>query len=243
MQKLAEKLSLIFRAWRYRTRLDRAEIAFLRETLKSGEIAVDIGAHKAGYSYWMLHEVGRTGQVFAFEPQPELAQYLNRIKVVFGFQNYIINHCGLSSNIGEMMLAVPSAGVSPGASLEPGLLTDAAQTYSVSVDTLDHYFAAFPNLKISFIKCDVEGHELEVFRGGESLLRRDHPVLMFECEERHHRRYTSEDVFDFLIMLGYQGFFFHRGKLEPLWRLGELGTPPFGSPDYVNNFVFRPATA
>ena len=35
--------------------------------------------------------------------------------------------------------------------------------------------------KISFIKCDVEGHEFQVFQGGESVLSEDHPTLLFEC--------------------------------------------------------------
>jgi FkbM family methyltransferase len=241
MQNLAEKLSLLFRAWRYRYKLDRAEIRYLLQQLKPGDVAVDIGAHKGGYSYWMLQAVGQSGRVFAFEPQPALAQYLAKIKTLFGFDNYNLNHCGLSSALGELCLSVPGNGVSPGASFEPGLLQGAQQQHLVKVDTLDHYFSAMPDVSVSFIKCDVEGHELEVFRGAEHILRSHRPVLMFECEERHHLRYSSQDVFDFLIDLGYRGSFFYRGKLEPLERLPELGISKLGSPDYVNNFIFYPA--
>jgi FkbM family methyltransferase len=238
---LADKIPLMFRAWRYRYRLDRAEISYLLGQLKPGDTVVDIGAHKGGYSYWMLRAVGKSGQVFAFEPQPALAQYLFKIKALFRFDNFIPNHCGLSSMTGELSLSVPSNGVSPGASFESGLLPGAQQVHQVKVDTLDHYFASFPDTRIAFIKCDVEGHELEVFRGGEQLLRTQRPVLMFECEERHHLRYRSQDVFDFLMGLGYSGSFFYRGKLEPLEKLPELGQAGPGSPGYINNFIFYPA--
>ncbi len=241
MPYLADKLSLTFRAWRYRYKLDHAEIEYLLRQLKPGDTAVDIGAHKGAYSYWMLRAVGKSGRVFAFEPQAALAQYLFTIKQQFRFDNFIPNHCGLSSQGGELTLSVPGNGVSPGASFESGLLPG-AQVYQVKVDTLDHYFASFPETRIAFIKCDVEGHELEVFQGGEHILRTHRPVLMFECEERHHLRYRSQDVFDFLMSLGYSGSFFCRGKLEPLEKLAALDQASPGSPDYVNNFIFYPST-
>ena len=241
MSYLADKLSLMFRAWRYRYRLDRAEISYLLQHLKSGDTAVDIGAHKGGYSYWMLRAVGKAGRVYAFEPQPALARYLYKIKALFQFDNFFPNHCGLSSAVGELTLSVPGSDASPGASFEPGLLRGTQQSHLVKVDTLDHFFNALPEVKIAFIKCDVEGHELEVFRGGEHILRTHRPLLMFECEERHHLRYRSQDVFDFLIGLGYSGSFFYRGKLEPLEKLPQLGQAGLGSPDYVNNFIFYPA--
>lgn len=232
---------MLFRAWRYRYKLDHAEISYLLKALKHGDVAVDIGAHKGGYSYWMLHAVGKHGRVFAFEPQPALAQYLLHIKTLFRFDNYTLNHCGLSSSPGEMHLAVPGSGVSPGASFEPGLLKGEQQSYLVRVDTLDHYFSSMSMVKIAFIKCDVEGHELEVFRGGEHILRTQQPILMFECEDRHHLRYSSQDVFDFLLGMGYRGYFFYRGVLHPLDQLTELGHATIDSPDYVNNFIFSPA--
>lgn len=60
---------------------------------------------------------------------------------------------------------------------------------------------------------------------------------MFKCEERRHLRYSSQDMFDSLIGLGYRGSFFFRVKLQPLERLPELGLAILGSSD-VNNFSF-----
>ena len=91
------------------------------------------------------------------------------------------------------------------------------------------------------IKCDVEGHELEVFRGGERLLRAQRPILVFECEARHHRHDTPAAVFAFLAGLGYEGRFFAREGLLPIEVFDPARHGAQSSPEYANNFVFQAA--
>lgn len=67
------RIRWLFRAWRYRYRLERREITLLLQQLRPGDWAVDVGAHKGAYTYWMQRAAGATGQVFALEPQPLLA--------------------------------------------------------------------------------------------------------------------------------------------------------------------------
>ena len=70
------RLRLLYRAYRYRWKNDPAEIAFVRAHVRPGSIALDVGAHKGGYTYWLAHGVGPNGHVYAFEPQPRLAAAL-----------------------------------------------------------------------------------------------------------------------------------------------------------------------
>lgn len=49
---------------------------------------------------------------------------------------------------------------------------------SAQVVTLDEVFGE--RQPVSFIKTDTDGHDMEVLRGGEEVLRRDRPVLFFE---------------------------------------------------------------
>jgi hypothetical protein len=51
---------------------------------------------------------------------------------------------------------------------------------------------------VVFIKCDVEGHEHNVFRGGRRLLERDRPCLLFEC---HRDEAEKQALFSFLTSL------------------------------------------
>ena len=60
---LVEKVQLLYRAWRYRFKLDPQEISFLLGNVSAGQTCVDIGAHKGAYTYWMQRAVGPTGRI------------------------------------------------------------------------------------------------------------------------------------------------------------------------------------
>ncbi len=47
------------------------------------------------------------------------------------------------------------------------------------LETLDHVIPA--DVQVDFVKVDVEGGELGVFRGGCATLKRCRPVVVFEC--------------------------------------------------------------
>jgi FkbM family methyltransferase len=230
---------LIYRAHRYRWKLDPAEIEFLRTHAKPGSTAIDIGAHKGGYSYWMARTVGPQGRVIAFEPQPELAA---RLRCSFQHRsNVTIENMGLSSQGGQLTLNVPGAGPSPGASFETTEVTAGSnRKINVEVSTLDARLAQ-PHPRVSFIKCDVEGHELSVFRGAENTLRNERPTLLFECEQRHHGNRKIAEVFNYLSGLDYEGFFFVRNALRPLAEFDPAQHQNLEAPDsYCNNFTFLP---
>jgi FkbM family methyltransferase len=246
-----QRLRYLWRAHHYRRRVNRQEIEFLAGNVRPGDAVIDVGAHKGGFLYWLRHHVGASGKVLAFEPQPLLAQYLKEIVALQGWDNVVVEACGLSASSGSMDLFVPAAAgePSPGATLSP--VDPAAPHYSVRVPvaTLDDYLAGHSSPRIAFIKCDCEGHEIEVFRGAESVLRRDHPALLFECEQRHLPKSSPAAVFDYLRGLGYAGWFFGPSGLVPVeeFRAG-IHQPVrpgryWNAKDYYNNFVFLPETS
>lgn len=245
---MLESIQLFARAWKYRRRNEVSEIAYLLQHLSKGDVAVDVGAHKGAYLYWMRKIVGPEGRVFAFEPQPQLAQLLKRIVARKGWSNVFIENAGISSEPGTMTLHVPdsSSGTSPSASLCPKLYeSSSGSKLSVEVVTLDEYFAQKKIDRIDFLKCDVEGHELEVFRGAANILKLFHPRLLFECESRHHENGSVTSVFEFLETLGYQGRFFLDRELVPLTQLdpsihqSTAGERFWEQPGYCCNFVFE----
>ncbi len=240
---LLERLHHLHRAWRYRLRSERDELAFMRRCDLAGRTAVDIGAHRGIYSYWMHRAVGPSGRVVAFEPQPELQAHLGRLKQSFHLERLAIEPCGLSAAPGRTRL-VREAGHSGGARLDPtGAIAhraaagtaDAMETLEVPITTLDAYVAANSGPPVAFIKCDVEGHETAVFEGGRQLLERDRPALLVEI---HDRRVREGSLFRLLGELGYDAFFFHRGRLAPMSEFDALR--PRINRAYLN-YVFRTA--
>ena len=57
------KLRYLYRAWRYRLKLDPAEIKAILVNLAPGDVAIDIGAHKGAYTYWLQKRVSDSGRV------------------------------------------------------------------------------------------------------------------------------------------------------------------------------------
>jgi FkbM family methyltransferase len=243
---VSTKLRYLYRAYRYRFRVDRAELRFVRESLRAGQVAVDVGCHKGAYTYWMRRQVGPGGAVFAFEPQPRQVAYLRQVFATLPFDNVVLVPMALSDHVGQATLHVPSgAGRTHAASLERGAEGRGLEAgeLPVAVTTLDAFFADQPRGP-DFIKIDVEGHELAVLRGGRETIEQHRPMLLLECEARHRRDGDVRPVFELLEALGYQGTFFHNGGRR---RLAEFDLAvhqhfardseklPHG---YVNNFAF-----
>jgi FkbM family methyltransferase len=210
--------------------------------LRPGDVAIDIGAHKGAMTHWMARRVGRSGTVYAFEPQPVLAKRLEQTAATCTGRRIIVENQCLSSRSGRATLHVPGVGPSPSASLEcPSLQTQPHVDYTVDMTTLDEYVASRDVGQIRLIKCDVEGHELEVFRGGEHLLAAQQPYLLFECEVRHRRSATVAEVFSYLADLGYEGVALSKRGAIPITEFDvacHQADPE--SKTYINNFAFSP---
>jgi len=230
----------VIRAWRYRLRTEKPEINFLLRHLKSGQVALDIGAHKGAYTYWMSMRVGESGYVYAFEPQPELNQYLSGIAKRSKYQNIQVETMALSSQESDTTMNIPGGRPSPSASLIASDNKNGTQI-NVHTTTLDD-FTLLRNLEtIDLIKCDVEGHELDVLMGGKRVLTRFKPVVLIECEARHNGPENVTAVFEFFTNLNYEGWFYDGNSFISLdnFDLYKYQTHP-NRKIYVNNFFFTP---
>lgn len=212
---LASRARLWHRAWRYRLRTERQEIAFVRSLIAPGDLVLDIGAHKAAFSYWMAKRAGRAGRVIAFEPNPLLATYLRDVASCFPVGSIRVVDVALSDRCGTAELHFPGSHLGS-ASIE--LKRDVLQgPIEVPIATLDEYLASTgPHPPVRFIKCDVESHELAVFRGAIKTLRRDRPVLLFESGDFEQRPERLAPVNEFLRAIGYAGHFFSNSRLYPI---------------------------
>lgn len=200
---LLETLHMRHRFWRCRFKSEAPSIRFIRESDFTGATLLDIGANKGVFSYYMSRAAGPAGRVYAFEAQPELGPHLEAVKETFGLENLHIVNQGLSSAPGTMTMRRSAPGVGT-ASFHHG--SGDLEEIEIPVTTLDRYLGEVGRRPVRFIKCDVEGHELDVFRGAEETLRRDGPLLLFEC---HHAEARDGRLFAFLTGLGYDGVFFH----------------------------------
>ena len=212
------------------------ELALLPYLLHKGELTLDIGANRGIYTY-KLRRLGVA--VHAFEPNPSCASLL----CAWGKNDteLTVHNIALSDCLGQAELQIPidSAGIEhdASASLIPHQFPT-SRAIAVTLRTLDSYEFA----KISLIKIDVEGAELDVLIGSKSTLERDKPVLLIEIERRHSNR-SFASVFEMLKDKGYHCFFFDNNVLYPFDRFDlerHQCLENFGSNRgrYVNNFLF-----
>lgn len=192
-----------------------------------------MGANVGLYSY-RLSKVCR--RVEAFEPNPDCLAVLE----AYGAQNVRTHRVALSSEPGTLVLNIPVVG----GILQPGLGSAIMPSGvdSVSIEAPKRRLDDFDFTDVCFIKIDVEGHELEVLAGAERTIRRHHPVLLVEIEERHQQA-GMQAVFSVAADYGYSGFFVFEGSLQPLDRFkaeyhqrGYLEARQLVK--YVNNFIF-----
>jgi FkbM family methyltransferase len=216
--------------------------------IRKGDTVVDIGANWGFFTANFARLVGRAGHVHAVEPDPTHRGSLEAISARHG--NVTLYPIGLSDREGEGVLHVPimegrPIGALASLTVPSGRATIAHQRVPVKLTRLD---ALLPDdARVAFVKCDVEGHELAVLRGADALLRRDHPAILVEIEQRHQ----AEDIrhtFEHLARLGYTGyalrpegpvpveqFDVRRDQLDLLGREFVSGAMPAG---YVHDFVF-----
>ena len=229
------RLHFLHRAWRYRLRSEKFGVAFVLNRDLAGKTAVDIGANRGIYSYWLHRQVGPEGRVIAFEPQPELVSDLLDLRDSFHLHRLEVVEMGLSSESGERILRRPRTHWG-GASFEgQGEERADLELITTKVTTLDRFFENHAARPISFIKCDVEGHEYHVFHGGQRLLQEDRPDLLFEC---HDAAQPQCRVFSYLTTLDYEGYCFFRGGLAPVSDYGSLR--PRMHKKALVDFVFVP---
>jgi len=232
----------LVRASRRITRLE-PETSLVRSHVVPGTLAIDIGANEGGYTYHMAKAVGRRGQVLAVEPFRELADRVRRGARQLGLPVTVENYA-LSDRDGVVELFTPIVDgqlLHGWSSVTPHGFSEYGRTRvpMTSLDTL----LADQSTPISFIKIDVEGHELEVLKGARQALERHWPTLLVEVESRHSE-HPLEETFQFLEALGYIGSFLDAGSalrsiseftIETHQRSGSSGDRE----RYVNNFLFR----
>ena len=149
------------------------------QLVRPGDTVFDIGAHLGFYTLLLAKLTGPRGRVIGFEPNPELLPSLKR--TTGQAENVEIREMALSDSYGVMDLFVPE---DPSmASLSNWTNGRAGHVHTVQCEMapLDELIENGRLPVPHFVKCDVEGAELAVFRGARKILdKADAPVILFE---------------------------------------------------------------
>ncbi len=181
--------------------LEEKLVALARKRVRPDDIAFDIGSNVGAISIALADAVGDEGEVHAFEPNPaNYARLKANLALNPSLQNRVItNNLGLGSEPGTLYWHEDSGNPGNG-NLDP------KGDVACSVVTLDSYCENNDVRKLDFMKVDVEGMELAVFKGGEKTLSRLKPIIYFETLGRFSgpEKDNFQAIETFLLSLGYK---------------------------------------
>lgn len=168
--------------------------AFVRE-IREGDCVFDVGSHVGWYTLLSSRLVGKSGKVIAFEASPRNYWYLRQhIAVNPGTENVTALHLGIADKAGVLCFQAGS-GTGTG-----HLVTEKqADTIEVATQSLDQ-LATDNQWTPTHIKIDVEGAEMLVLKGAETLLTTHHPLLFLST----HGDAIKAECVAYLSSLGYQ---------------------------------------
>jgi FkbM family methyltransferase len=154
---------------------DKQTIEIARRALSSGGNSIDVGAN-CGSILRALVKLSPYGLHWAFEPIPNLAAQLQK-----RFPSAKVEQIALADYSGTAQFRfLPDAAAYSSLLRRPEVENgQEVRELRVEVRTLDELIPA--DVNIDFVKVDVEGGEAAVFRGAAGLLRRQQPVVVFEC--------------------------------------------------------------
>ena len=101
------------------------------------------------------------------------------------------------------------------------------ENFKVECKILDEF--KFDN-SISFIKIDVEGHEISVLNGAKNIIKKFKPNLLIEIEERYSKK-KVKDTINFVCSFGYNSYVLKDNKL--------VNTNSIINLNDHNNFIFK----
>jgi FkbM family methyltransferase len=173
-----------------------------KKMIHPGETVMDIGANFGWYAM-NIAKYFPESNVLSFEPIPDTYKFLSANIQLNNIRNIEIFNFGFSDKAGtENLYFDPKLSVN--ASLANLSDSENAVKVACHFDTLDH-FVFSKGLHVDFIKCDVEGAELLVFKGGREVIARDKPVVFSEMLRKWSAKfdYHPNEIIELFDSLGY----------------------------------------
>lgn len=174
---------------------DRLTKVIIKKNLEQSSNCIDVGCHKGEIMDFFL-TYSPKGQHFGFEPIPF---YYNKLKKKYKEKVNIYPFALSDKNGSANFQFVKNAPAYSGLKRRKyDIENPDIETIQVELKKLDDIIP--DNVNIDFIKIDVEGAELQVLKGAETLLSKNKPIILFEFGLGASDFYgtTAQDMFSIL---------------------------------------------
>jgi FkbM family methyltransferase len=157
--------------WYYKRISDRNLLAVIRNTVKPGNIVLDIGANVGFFTIELSNLVGPNGIVHAFEPDPD--NFMRLKQTVKNRANVVANQCAVADKSGTIKLYQSNCMNVDHQTYDNGESRSFSEVMAVAIDD---YFQK--NECVDFIKIDVQGFDCHAMQGLASTIRHSPKVTV-----------------------------------------------------------------
>lgn len=191
------------------------EFVVLSQLINGNGVVVEVGANVGSITVGLAKRAAEFGQMmYVYEPQPFIFQNLNANLALNAVANVRAYPLACGANDSRLFFTPPDYTQENNfGAVELRKVPD-AQDLAVPCVALDQHLEG---IQVGLIKVDVEGFELEVFKGCAQLIQRCRPYLYFEND----RVSLSEALISWVQTQGYR-----------LW----WHTPPLFNPNNFNDY-------
>lgn len=198
--------------------MDWGSERLLIENLDHEETFLDIGAH---VGYYALYAAPKVAKVYAFEPDDQSFAALVKNSKSCGYVEPV--HKAVYSSSGRMqlfkrrdMVGFAYLDITTNPTMENAGVIEAV--------TVDDWMRDRPDERVTGIKIDIDGLDLEVVKGAASTITRDQPLVLMEFMRTETN--NANDLYRFAQSSGYDIFAFHtRGN--GIFTFGRIGPDIF----------------
>jgi len=194
------------------------ESKLLLRLAKGARTIFDIGANIGWHALHLAQQEDKA-RVLAFEPVPSThARLLVNLARNESGRRVEPVATGFSDAPGAFDMFVPNASGSPAASLNELHPREGSRKVTCQFTTLDAFAAERGIDDLDLIKCDVEGAELLVLRGGAAAIARCRPLVVIEILRKWSHAFGSHpnDVIAYFSALGYACYGIGEDDLNPI---------------------------
>jgi FkbM family methyltransferase len=194
--------------------IDYQDIYFLKNMIRPGDYCIDIGAHLGYFTMELSRLVGNKGHVYAIEPMSKFFNTLKGMVENRRLANVTLYQYAMGGDEPFVEMGIPKVN-----NVKKFAYARVKNTHNyleyVESEKVKNVYGdeLFRSLEqVDFIKCDVEGLELPVFRSFVEIIRKYQPVILVELGDAADRK----RLLDLLAPFSYKLYYLDGKKLKPM---------------------------
>jgi FkbM family methyltransferase len=201
------------------------ELEVLLDAARQSQIVFDVGANVGWYTLNISRAIARRGgHVYAFEPIPSTfatLQYNVRLNALQSCTT--LTNVGLGEENRTVEFFLPKTTGSVAASQRPLFEQQENDRIVARIIRLDDFISERGIKRLDLLKCDIEGAELLMLKGGMDSIGRFRPVIFLELLRKWSKAYGyhPNDVITLLAAQGYHCFAITAAGLERMTEMDD----------------------